>query len=139
MENALKSNERQRIWVWKTLKIEILKGWPNDSDILQNWFSPEIMSPIFYLQKFQDSEKSTLASCRMHWNLMNEKDALKSNEWERIWIHKSFKIEIQNGPASNSDILQNWFPEKLGLTFLIWRNSKSLRKLLLSQVEYIQI
>ena len=59
MQNALKSNERQRIWVNKTFEIEIQKGGPDDPDFLQNWFPPEIRSPLFNLEKFQDSEKST--------------------------------------------------------------------------------
>ena len=34
---------------YKTFKIEMQKGGPNDSDFLKNWFSPDIMSPIFNL------------------------------------------------------------------------------------------
>ena len=49
MQNALKSNEWRWIWVYKTFKIEIQKGGPNNSDILQNWFPPEIRSPLFNL------------------------------------------------------------------------------------------
>ena len=52
-------------------------------------------------------------------------NALISTEWQRIWVYKSFKTEIQKGGASNSDILPNWFPEKLGPTFLI---AKKLQK-----------
>ena len=40
-------------------------------------------------------------------------NTLKSNEWRRLWVHKSFKIEIQQGGANNSDLLQNEFPQKL--------------------------
>ena len=42
MQKSVKSNERQRIWVNRTFKIEIQKGGPNNSDILQIWFHPEI-------------------------------------------------------------------------------------------------
>ena len=49
MQNGLKCNERQRIWVDRTFKIEIQKGGPNNSDILQNWFPQEIRSPLFDL------------------------------------------------------------------------------------------
>ena len=45
MQNALKSNERRKICVYTTFKIEIQKVGPNNSDILQNWFLPEITSP----------------------------------------------------------------------------------------------
>ena len=43
----------------RTLKIEIQKGGPNNSDILQNWFPPEIMSPLFNFYKFENPERST--------------------------------------------------------------------------------
>ena len=65
MQNTLKCNECRRIWVQKTFKIEIQKGGPNNSDILQNWFPTEISSPLFNLRKFQDSEESLPDSCRM--------------------------------------------------------------------------
>ena len=57
MRNALKSNAWRRNSVHKTFKIEIQKGGPNNSDFLQNWFPPEIGSPLFNLEKFQDSVK----------------------------------------------------------------------------------
>ena len=36
--------------------------------------SQEIWSPLFYLKKFQKLQKSTTASCRIYWNLMNDKE-----------------------------------------------------------------
>ena len=45
------------------------------------------------------------------------KNALKSNEAQRIWFRKTFKIEIQNGESSNSDFLQNGFPPEIGGPF----------------------
>ena len=66
MGNALKSNEGRKILVQKTFKIELQKEGPNSSDFLQNWFPPEIRSPLFNLKKFQDSEKGTPESCGMH-------------------------------------------------------------------------
>ena len=161
MQNALKSNEWRWIWVYKGFKIEIQKGGGNNSGFVQNWFQREIRSPLFNLQKFQDSEKSTPELCRMHWSLMNDNEfgstkllklkyrkeegnnseflqnwfrqeirspphlfleilrvweqyswimqnALKSNEWQRIWVCKTFKIEIQKGGPNNSDFLENW-------------------------------
>ena len=38
-----------KIWIKKTFKIEIQKAGPNNSDILQNWFPPEIRTPVFDL------------------------------------------------------------------------------------------
>ena len=40
-------------------------------------------------------------------------NALKCNEWPWIWVHKTFKIEIQKGRPKNSDFLQNWFPAEI--------------------------
>ena len=34
----------------------------------------EIRSPIFNLRKFENIEKSTSESCRMHSNLLNDKE-----------------------------------------------------------------
>ena len=88
MQNTLKCNERWRIWVHRTFKIEIQKGGPNNSDILQNWFPPEIRSPLFNLYKFQDSSKSTPESCRIHWNVMND---------EEIGSRKLLKLKYRRG------------------------------------------
>ena len=49
-------------------------------------------------------------------------NALKSNEWQRNIVHKTFKIETQKGGPYNSDILQNMFPQKLGHPSLICKN-----------------
>ena len=35
---------------------------------------------------------------------------MKSNEWQKICVHKTFKIEIQKRGPNNSDLLQHWFP-----------------------------
>ena len=64
--------------------------------------------------------------------------AWKSNEW-RILVHETFKIEIQKGGANNSDIVQNWSPQKLGHPSLICRNFKSLTKIILNHTEYIEV
>ena len=48
-------------------------GGHNNSEILQNWFSPEIKSPHFKLLKFQNSIKNTPELCVTHLNLMNDK------------------------------------------------------------------
>ena len=45
MQNALKSNEWEWIWIYKTLIIQIQKWAPNNLDFLQNWFLQEIKSP----------------------------------------------------------------------------------------------
>ena len=50
------------------------KGGPNNSDILSNWFPPEIRSPLFNLYKFENPERSTPESYKMHWNLINDQE-----------------------------------------------------------------
>ena len=74
MQNTLKCNEWQWIWAYETLKIQIQKGGPKNLDLLQNWFPEEIRSSLFNLYKFQDSEKSTPESCKMHLNLVNDEE-----------------------------------------------------------------
>ena len=66
-------------------------------------------------------------------------NGLKCNERDRIWFDRTFKIEIQKGGPNNSDILQNWFPQKLGPPSLICRNLKTLREVLLNHTKCIEI
>ena len=40
-------------------------------------------------------------------------NALESNEWERILVYKTFKIQIEQEGANNSDFLQNWLPQEI--------------------------
>ena len=88
MQNALKSNEWQRIWVFSTLKIEIQKDEPNNSANLQNWFPPRTqVSPLYCVEIFKVWEKYS-------WIMQR---AFKCKEWWRIWVLKTFKIEIQRG------------------------------------------
>ena len=66
MQNTLKGNEQRRIWVKKTFKIEIQNEGPNNSDFSQNWFPLEIRSPLFNMYKFENPERSTCESYKMH-------------------------------------------------------------------------
>ena len=50
----------------KNFKIEIQKEPPNNSAALKNWFPQEIRPPSFNFWKFENSEKGTPESCRMH-------------------------------------------------------------------------
>ena len=101
-------------------------GGPNNSDILQNWFPAEIRSPLFNLQKFQDSKKSTTDSCRNDWNLMNDEvfatrklSRLKYSRRDQT-IHTFYKISSH---------------QKQNLRSLICRNLRTLRKVLLIHAE----
>ena len=130
MRNPLKSNEWWRIWVHKTFKIEIQKGGPNNSDFLQNWFPQEIRSPLFDLQKFQHYAKSTSESCRMHWNLMNDKE---------FGSRKLLKLKYRRGDQIIQTFCKIGSPQKLGPPSLICRNFRTLRKVLLNHAEYIEM
>ena len=130
MQKGLKSNEWRRIWVRKSFKIEKQYGGQNTSDFLQNWFLPEIRSPFFNLKKFQDSEKSTPESCRMHWNLMND------DEFGSI---KLLKLKYRRGDQIIQTFCKIGSPQKLGPPSLICRNFKTLKKVLLNHAECIEI
>ena len=43
----------------KLLKLKYRRVRPNNSDFLQNWFPPEVRSPLFNSYIFAGSEKST--------------------------------------------------------------------------------
>ena len=186
MQNALKSNKWRRILVLKIFKSEIQKRAPNDSTILQNMFSQEVRSSLFKLWKFEKPEKSTIESCRLHWNLIKSEEfgslkfwifkcrrgdqiiqpfcrigfplfnlwkfqvwdeyswimqnALKSYEWRGIWILKVFKIEIHIGEGGWGQIIQPFC--RIGSPrspSLIFRNFKSLRKVLMNHAECTEI
>ena len=130
MQNALKSNEWRWIWDPKTFKIEIEKNGPNNSDFLKDWFHLEISSPLFNLWKFQDSERSTPESCRMHQNLNND-DEFGSVKLLKLKYRRRDKI-IQTFSKIGSAL-------KLGPLSLICRIFRTLRKILLNHPEAIAI
>ena len=80
----------------KLLKLIYRKG----DQIIQTFCKidppPEIRSPLFYLYKFQDSEK------KYFWIMQN---ALKSHDKPWIWVYKTFKIQLQKGGPNNWDFL----------------------------------
>ena len=130
IQNVFKTNQWQLIWVHQTFKIQRQKGGPNNSDFLENWFPPDIMSPLFYLYKFQDSAKCTPESCRMHSNLINY------NEFGSI---KLLKSKYRMGDQIIQIFWKIGFPQKLGLPYFICTNFKTLQKVLLNHAECIQI
>ena len=88
MQKWLKSNEWRSIWVHRAFKIEIQKGGPNNSDILQNWFPSEIRSPLLNLQKFENPDRSTSESYKIHWKLING---------EEFGSKKKLKLKYRRG------------------------------------------
>ena len=92
--------------------------------------TPESSSPLFNLQKFQDSHKSTRESCRMHSNLMND---------EEFWSIKLLKMKYRREDQIIKPFCRIVCPQKLGPQSLICRNFKTLRKKLLNHGECIEI
>ena len=60
--------------ILQIFKLEVKNGGPNNSDFLENWFPPEISSPLFDLKKLQKPEEGTSESSRMHYNLMTDEE-----------------------------------------------------------------
>ena len=127
MKNGLKSNQWRKIWVHRTLHIEIQKGGPNNSDILQSWFPPEISSPLFNSSKFQDSSKSTPDSCRMHWNVMNV---------EEFGSRKLLKLKNRRADQIIQTFCKIGSPQKLHPPPLTCRNLGTLSKIFLIHAEW---
>ena len=124
------STEWPRIWVPQISQIEIQKGWPNDSAVLQNWFPQEIRSPLFHLRKFKKNDKSTAESCRMHWNLLNDQE---------FGSLKFLKLKYRRGDQMIRPFCRIGSPKKLGPPSFIWENFKKMTKVLLNHVECIEI
>ena len=68
--NLMNDQEFQSV---ELLRLKYRRG-RNNWDFLQNCFGPEIRYPLFNLQKFLDSEKSTPHLCRNDWNLINDEE-----------------------------------------------------------------
>ena len=130
MKNALRSNEWRWIWVHKTFKSELQKRGPNNSDFLQNWFHPEIRSRFFNLYKFQESDKSSPVSCRMHWNLITE---------YKLGSTKLLKLKYRTGDQIIQTLYKIDSPQKLASHSLTCRNLKTVIKVLLNYAECIKI
>ena len=106
------------------------KGGPNNSDILQNWFPAEIRSPLFNLEKFQDSYKSLLDSCRMDWNLMND---------EELGSKKLVKLKNRRGDQIIQTFCKISSLQKLAPPLFNLYKFQTLRKVLLNHVEYTEM
>ena len=130
MQNALKSNEWQRIWIVETFNIEIQKWRPNNLAILQDWFPGEIRSPLFNFWKFENSEKSTPEWCGMHWNLMND---------EEFRSFKLLKLKYRKEDRTIQLFWRTGFPNNYAPLSLLFGNLKTHRKVLLNHAECIEI
>ena len=75
MENPLKYNGQERVFVYKTFKIKIQKRGLNNSDFLQNWLPPRNKTrPFYFVEIWRLWEKSIPELCKMHWYLMNDEE-----------------------------------------------------------------
>ena len=123
----------------KLLKLKYRSGGTNNSAVLQNRFSPRNWGPHIWfveilkvfgslkLLKLEYTKKDQIiqSSCRIgstqeirfpisnlkvlekySWIMQN---GLKSNEWRKICVLETFKIEIQKRRPNNSAVLQDWF------------------------------
>ena len=126
MQNLLKSNEWPRLLIRKTFKFEIQKDLPNNSGSLQKLFFKKWGPRSEFVEISKVSE-------RYSWI---EQNALKCNEWQSIFVLKTFKIDIKKGVPNHSDFLQNWFLSEVKSPFLICRNLKTLRKVHLEREKY---
>ena len=92
----------------------------NNSDILQNWFPPEITSTLFNLEKFQVFEKSLPDSWTMDWNLMNH---------EEFGSIELLRLKYRRGDQIIQTFYKIGSPQKFGPPSLICRNFGTLRSL----------
>ena len=90
----------------------------------------KIRSSLFNLQKLEDSEKSTPESCRMDWNLMHHEEfgSRKLLKWKYRRWDEIIQLFCKIGS-----------PQKLHHCFLICRNFKTLRKVVLDHPLCIEI
>ena len=64
----------QEFGCFKVLKLKYRRGDQIIEPFCRIGSPQEFRSHLFNLKKFEKPEKRTTASCRMHWNLMNEKE-----------------------------------------------------------------
>ena len=129
MHNGVKSNEWRIIWVHRTFNIEIQKWEPNNSDILKNCFTAEIKSPLFNFYKFENPDRSTLESYKIHWNLINE---------EEFGSKKLLKLKYRRGDQIIQTSCKIGSPQKLGPPSLICRKMKTLREVVVNRTKCIE-
>ena len=90
-------------------------------------------SPLFNLQKFLNTEKSTPESCRMYWNLMNDEEV--------EYLLNLIKWKYRRGEQIIQTFCKIGSPQELDPPLpspLICRNLTTVRKVLLNHTECIQ-
>ena len=109
----------EEIGYLELLKLKYRRVGRNNSEFLQNWVPPKVRSPLLNLQKFQDFEKITPESWRMHWNLMND---------DECGSRKLLKLKYRRVDQVIQTFCRIGSPQKLGAPSLICRNFRSLTK-----------
>ena len=128
MQNTLKCNEWPKIWVYKTFNIEIQKERPNNSDILQNWFSSQKLGVLSLISRNFKTQKKCHWVMQKNWYVMND---------EGLGSRKLLKLKYRRGDQIIQTFCKIGSPQKLGPPSLICRNFKTVRKVLLAHEEHI--
>ena len=92
---------------------------PNNPDILKNLFAPETKSSVFHLYKFENPERSTPQSYKMHWKLING---------EEFGSKKLLKLKYRRAGQIIQTFCKIGSLQKLGPPFLICTNFRTLTK-----------
>ena len=95
------------------------KEGPNNSVVLQNCSFQEIRSTLFNLRKFQNLDKSTTESCRMHWNLMND---------EKFASFRLLKLKYRRGNQIILPFCSTVSPKEMRSPFFNLRKFQNLDK-----------
>ena len=118
----------EEVWSFKCLILKYRRG----DQIIQPFCtvgSPqEIRSPLFNLRKFSNTDKSTAELCRMHWNLMNDKE---------VGFFKCLILKYRREDQITNLSSRINFPPKKSCTSLILKNFQKLTKVLMNNIECI--
>ena len=114
------------------LRLKYRRGGPNNSDILQNWFPPEISPPPpppSLICRNLKTLRSTPESYKMHWNLMNDKE---------FGSKKLLKLKYRRGDQIIQTFGKIGSPQ-VSPSSLICRNFRTLRKAFLVHAEWTEM
>ena len=114
----------------KLLKFKYRNMGPVNSALLQNWFlSRNLVPHISFLKMLKAWET---------YSWITQK-ALKSDEWRRIWVLKTFKSEIRKRGTKKFTHSAELIPrKKLDPPYLICENLETPGKVFLSHAEWIE-
>ena len=114
----------------KLIKLKHRRGDQKNETVCKIGSHHKLGPPSLSSRNFDDSQKSTADSSRMHWNLMNDKECGSI---------KVLKLKYKRGDQKVQTFSKIGSLQKLGPPSLICRNFKILRKVLLNHAECIKI